>query len=173
MNSREKTLLKVMIGILLLVGALAGGMQYKNHVDLLISKRDELASKRFMYESSENLKQVLSSEMKWIEQFEPDEIEYVTATNQFEEFLTSSSRNYGFADLVPIPVSNNGEGNHYKLISFKLRATATQTQILQWLSDLHKPSQFRAITNLQLKQTEDSQIQCEVTVERRVVTPVE
>jgi len=151
MNSREK---KLLILFLLILTALVGTLFLKSYFEkivLLETKFTQTKIEAERYERSKEVSFMLSADKEWLDASEPKPQEYSEAMTKFQSSVILSSKNRGltYDSLSMLEFDDNGE--HYRKIQTKLtRVRGTQEQMIQWLCDIHQPSEFRAVTSLSI-----------------------
>ncbi|MDB9741338.1 hypothetical protein OAB00_00645 [Akkermansiaceae bacterium] len=170
MTKSEKKLLSILILLISLLLAVYVFTFIFNKKAELTQKRDLLKLESSNAKISLATREALDEQIQWLDELEPEPVDYNTATNEFQKFIASSSEPFGFK-LIKDKVDTVTPSGHYRKVLAELEAKVTEEQLLKWLLALHAPKEFRAVTNLKLLPDgkEEDQIIAQVSVIKWVV----
>lgn len=174
MSEREKNLLSALVVLAVIIIALFGVTKYQEEMSELRQKRDQVASKKVIYESSTGLEKTLSQECKWILENEPEEMDYAVAMGVLERLMDTTSEACGLEVKSPKINAIENEGGIYRRIEGETTLKGTEEQVVKWMMTMHDPTGFRGVTSMRMiKSAGDEMVECEVVVEQKVVEKVE
>ena len=167
MSDREKKLLMGLGAALFAVVTLFG---YK----FLTTKQDELRvqikgleSKIWEADTALKSRDSLQSEIDWLAQAQKEPKEGTLVGSQLETFVTSRATQAGLTVNRPKILPNDESGVHYHRAKFQVSVSGQEAALYRWLTQLHSPRDFRAITALRLSpnREDDTQIDAVATIE--------
>ena len=168
MNKREKKLLGVFVSLIVLVGVSILLKKYFEEINYLKSTYEESSIKASRYEQSVKQATVIKDEKGWLTKHESAPKEYSKAMTRFQSFITESAKMNGLSYTSSTPEEVEDAGGYYRTIQSRVNnIRGTQKQLTTWLCELHKPSEFRAVTSLTIiPDEEDSNlVVCNLTVD--------
>ena len=174
MSDREKNLLGVLVILAVIIAALFGITKYQQEMSVLRQERDQLSSKKGIYESSTGLQETLSTECEWIVENEPEEMDYAVAMGILERLMDTTSEACGLEVKSPKINAIENEGEIYRRIEGEVTLKGTEEQIVRWMMTMHDPTAFRGVTSMRMiKSAGHEVVECQVVVEQKVVAKVE
>jgi len=173
MNKREKTMLFMIAGMVLVFAHVWGIKQYLTSYREKESTAMDLAAKVQSYSRSTTTAEMIADEKAWLAQYEPEPSTFGEQQSKLLAFLNSSGAENGFTPVKPQLSPMVDTGGKYQRTKIQIQATATEEQIYQWLVDIHQPSEFRAVTQVVMRPTsksdEDGLIICTLTAEQWLI----
>ena len=166
MSQREKVLLIALAAGLFAVVSLFG-------FKLLVEKRQQVAKDIEQLRTDIDLAEYRKEQreldvanMEWFAQNEPEPREAALAGSQLQDFITTQANANRLEIKAPQILPNDASGVYYEKASFQLRVTGMESDLYRWLSNLHNPEDFRAVTRLVLfpNKEDDSMIDATVIV---------
>ena len=151
MSKREQRLLKVLILLVLVIVLASGAKYYTSDMKDLQRLHDEKAIEASRFQQSKSLARVFSEDKAWLDEHEPDPIEYSSAMTQFQNFISETAHANGLNySSSPIDRIQGGDGYYRQIQATVNNVKGTQKQMIHWLCELHRPTEYRAVTSLKI-----------------------
>jgi hypothetical protein len=108
-----------------------------------------------------------SERAQWLESNQPtDDVSTVDDDNRFIEFVESTAKQSGLAYTRrgggPVP----SEGRPYAEVFDASTVKGNMKSLVEWISKLQQPKEFRAIKQLRIKSGEPPEVICDIEVAR-------
>jgi len=108
-----------------------------------------------------------SERAQWLEANQPtDDVSTVDDDNRFIEFVESTAKQSGLAYTRrgggPVP----SEGRPYAEVFDASTVKGNMKSLVEWISKLQQPKEFRAIKQLRIKSGEPPEVICDIEVAR-------
>jgi len=169
MTKKEKSLLGVFLGMIVVMAVLFGVNFYLQERNEMIAKRDRLKAESVSAEQSEALHVLYAEDKEWLEQDLPEPIEYNVAQSEFLSMVEKLPKKHKLVNDVTEPRGKDEAGSFTRVI-METRAKGSQKDVVQWLKELHKPRSFQIISSLTIKRdAKDDLLLCKVLVERYII----
>lgn len=175
MSSREKSLLALLLGALLLVFNV---LAYKNLYEskkVTLSSRKAAAELKFQQAEKVMLRgDDWVNAKSWLERSEGKPIAYQTAQASLQSFVEREAKKRGLItkDQKILPWQ---EGVYYNRVRVRYKVTGMEQQIQQWLMTLRQNRQLQVMTKFDMKPVNNdlTKVDCEVEVEKFIIPPTE
>lgn len=173
LNQRERTM-----GVLILVMVVAfvhiwGAKQLAEHMR---ERRGELAQLKLEAKENQmggNLAEAIADETAWLERVEPEDRSYENVQTELQQFLVSSSSAVGlepFSQKLMTDEETSLPSDYYRRAKIQISVQGEQRKVVEWLTRIHQPDQFRAITYLKLLPSKiEGEVVCHVIAEQWLV----
>ncbi len=173
MTPREKTLLAVLGGALLIILSFIGFSSfYLPEIRKAESQKKIAEQKLKQAEQVLSLSEELEPEIVWLERSGTTEISPQDAQSKLQALIRkqASARNLEIRDSRILPFQS---GQHFDRVRVLFKLTGMERDVFSWLTSIHLPSQRQVVTKMELKpQTNDlTRVEVEVEVEKWIITP--
>lgn len=173
LNQREKTMGVVILVIavsflhIYLAKTLAEKMRAKS-AELI-----ELEATAKEHQMGGDLADVIAEEKTWLGKVEPEPRSYENVQTELQKFLESSSGSVGLEPFSQKLMNEDVtalQGSHYRRAKIQISVQGDQDKILQWVTGIHQPDQFRAVTYLKfLPSKVEGELVCHLIAEQWLV----
>lgn len=175
MNKREKNLL-IFIILMVVIGAHFWGA--KVLLKRFQTKDNELlrlTSKVEDYRKSGSVAAVIAEEVEWLQKYEPKPSTSQETLSELQAFLMKSASELSLTPYGPKLFQAEEEDGYYRHVKVQVSAKGTEEQIYRWITAIHQPRSFRAITYMKVQPaTEDDQlVVCTIVADQWLVEEIE
>lgn len=175
MNKREKFLLSCIIALVVIVAHFVGAnVLIKRYQE----KKNELASlttKAESYRQSDSVAEVIKDEVAWLQKYEPKPSTSQETLSELQAFLMKSADELSLTPYAPKLFQAEEVDGYYRQVKVQISAKGSEEQIYRWMTAIHQPQSFRAVTYMKLQPaTDDDQlVVCTVVANQWLVEEVE
>jgi len=150
MNKRERLLLGLILFLAFAMLHLWLGQKYMDELQTIRAKKTQLEADRKLYSSSPAIAATIENEVEWLRQNKPTPSTIQETQSKLQEYITTSSEKIGFETYGQKPIELDVTDGTFEKVKMQVSARATEKELYQWIIDIHKPSEFRAVTYLRL-----------------------
>lgn len=168
MNARERNLLILLGTALFVVANLIGFNWLKGYRATVEKQSKEYAATievaRFAGEQAD----AVSSEVDWLAENMAEEKEGELMQTQLQSFVSGRATAAGLSVSKEDIQENATDGVYFERARFRINVSGTEQALYRWLTELHSPKDFRAVTSLRLSpnREDDTKIDAAVQVEQ-------
>jgi hypothetical protein len=168
MNQRERNLL-ILLGTALFVVANLAGYKW------LVGYRDSVGKQTKEYEATIEVARfareqadAVSGEVDWLAGNMPEEKEGELMQTQLQSFVSGRASAAGLGVSKEDIQENATDGVYFERARFRINVSGTEQALYGWLTEIHSPKDFRAVTSLRLSpnREDDTKIDAVVQVEQ-------
>ena len=167
MSKREKTLLSILLTAFVVMLVLFGYKWLSTKKAAIKTEIETLEATLDVATAAEDARSRVAAEETWLAKHTPEPKEAELAPSRLESFTTAEAKRAGLTVKVPRILENDTSGVHYERARFQITVTGRENLLWTWLVKLHSPTEFRAVTQLQLSpnREDDTLIDAQVQVE--------
>ena len=167
LTSKEKRLLFTLLGALFLLLNVVALKTFLGRRAALQANIAALDAELMQSRSVLGQKDYWNERAQWLEANQPtDDVSTVDDDNRFIEFVESTAKasglNYTRRGGGPVP----SEGRPYAEVFDASTVKGNMKSLVEWLSKLQQPKEFRVVKQLRIKSGEPPEVVCDVEVAR-------
>ena len=167
LTSKEKRLLFMLLSALFLLLNVVALKTFLNRRAALQTNIQTLEAELMQSRTVLGQQAYWSERAQWLESNQPtDDVSTVDDDNRFIEFVESTAKQSGLAYTRrgggPVP----SEGRPYAEVFDASTVKGNMKSLVEWISKLQQPKEFRAIKQLRIKSGEPPEVICDIEVAR-------
>ena len=167
LTSKERRLLFALVGALFLLLNVVALKTFLNRRAIIQANIAALDAELLQSRTVLGQKDYWSERGAWLETNQPtDDTSTVDDDNRFIEFVESSAKQSGLAYTRraggPVP----SQGRPYVEVFDSSTVKGSMKSLVEWLSKLQQPKEFRTIKQLRIKSGEPPEVVCDIEVAR-------
>lgn len=177
MSDREKRLLFLLLGALFVVVNL--GLYKKVYEPRVKAAASELSAAELALSEAQGMidtRDLYEKEMSWLARHEPKPATVQQTQTKLQQMVANFARSNNLTiKRQKLQPSITNANLKYHRARIQIEVNGMEKQLFQWLSRLHSPNEFRAVTFMRInpQKNDDTRIDCEVIIEQLFVPPGE
>jgi Type II secretion system (T2SS), protein M subtype b len=150
LSRREKNLLLLCVGALVLVGGMIAGQQFLSRREQALKKVHALRQQKQEQDAWLSDRLFWQKRRLWLQDHMPSTDSLGKAQGQLQQEVEDAALEWGFTTeqptLVPLPPATA----NYREVAVSIRIKGEHDLLLRWLATLQSPEKFQAIRELEL-----------------------
>ncbi len=172
MSPREKKLLLMFAAAGFVILNFLGYTFLQNVKQQVTKDRAEAETALRNADNFRNSSNEVRDEMEWLEEHEPTPKEDQDVQTTLQQFAEREAKAAGLTIKNQKPLPTDSTGKFYRRAKIQLVLTGTEESLYGWFDHINAPDQLRIATQIRLSpNTDDTKIDCTVTVEQWFVPP--
>lgn len=168
MSPREKNLLISFSAAGFLLVNFLGFKYFTDYRDTIDRERKKAQSELDVADRFLDSRDQVQGEMDWLAAHEPQPTTIQDAQTNLQQLAEKEARNRGLTIKSQTLLKGYTEGAYYHRAQVNFTVTGTEQALYGWIDRLHIPTEFRAVTSLELapNKEDDTKIDAKLTIEQ-------